>query len=221
MSSLALSRRAWLVKNGLLAGGITAISACGIPPLPSFGAPKPADALLWLRLAPDGTLQFFCPRAEMGQGIVTGLRQIVAEELGVAVNSIECRLPRTDQITAPPMTVGSQSMELFFRPTAEVASALRTELQKRLALQEGLAFDDITPRAAAFELPDGRRFRYRDLVAPSERTVLAAEIVTTPYTADETRLRSIDPVHAKRVIGRDNTPWDSTDTGHRPIHLQP
>src|SRR5262245_24745699 len=38
----------------------------------------------WIQVLPDNRIRLFVPKAEMGQGIHTGLAQMVAEELEVA-----------------------------------------------------------------------------------------------------------------------------------------
>ena len=75
----ALSRREFLKAAGWTAGGITVLSGCNaIPVLPSFSEPAAGAELAWVQLSPDGRVRFFCPRAEMGQGVMTSLPMLVA-----------------------------------------------------------------------------------------------------------------------------------------------
>ncbi|MGO4832755.1 molybdopterin cofactor-binding domain-containing protein, partial [Rhizobiaceae sp. 2RAB30] len=84
-----LSRRRFLLALGWGAAGITAMAGGAawalMPTLPPRNAPTPADAAAWISLRPDGTFELLSSRAEMGQGISTGLRQIAADELGVGL----------------------------------------------------------------------------------------------------------------------------------------
>ena len=43
----------------------------------------------WLRINPDGSATVFTGKVELGQGILTALRQIAAEELGLPLDRIE------------------------------------------------------------------------------------------------------------------------------------
>src|SRR5262245_41682846 len=64
----------------------------------------------WLRINRDGTVTVFPGKVEIGQGILTALAQIVAEELDVGLDRI--RLAPTDTSYSPDegMTSGSQSI---------------------------------------------------------------------------------------------------------------
>src|SRR5215510_8614869 len=65
----------------------------------------------WLRINRNGTVTVFPGKVEIGQGILTALSQIVAEELDVALERI--RLAPTDTSYSPNegTTSGSQSVQ--------------------------------------------------------------------------------------------------------------
>src|SRR5919206_2423732 len=50
---------------------------------------KQLDPLSWIQVLPDGRIRLLVPKAEMGQGIHTGLAQIAAEELEVPPECVE------------------------------------------------------------------------------------------------------------------------------------
>ncbi|MEM9624177.1 MAG: molybdopterin cofactor-binding domain-containing protein, partial [Pseudomonadota bacterium] len=133
-----LSRRAFLARCGWAGGGITVLSGCGlVPPLPTFGTSDAADIYTWVQLRPDGSVLFYLPRAEMGQGICTGLTQVVAEELNVALKEVNCQQQDTSVMQPCQMTVGSQSIENYYELTALAAASLRQQLHQRAAAQAG------------------------------------------------------------------------------------
>ena len=77
-----LSRRRFIVGSAAAGGGL----ALGLH-VP-FGlaqgaraAAEPAEINLWVAIRPDDTCVVRIARAEMGQGTLTGLAQLVAEEL--------------------------------------------------------------------------------------------------------------------------------------------
>jgi nicotinate dehydrogenase subunit B len=47
----------------------------------------------WIRLEPDETVTVFTGKAELGQGILTALAQIAAEELDVGLDKIRMGAP--------------------------------------------------------------------------------------------------------------------------------
>ncbi len=88
--SRALSRRSFLVTTGGL--GI-AVALGGLPDL-AYGATPAAAAAgdfrpnAWITIATDGTVSIIAPSVEMGQGIMTTLPLLVAEELDADWNRV-------------------------------------------------------------------------------------------------------------------------------------
>ena len=64
----------------------------------------------WLRINRDGTVTVFPGKVEIGQGILTALAQIVAEELDVALERIRLAPANTSYSPDEGMTSGSQSI---------------------------------------------------------------------------------------------------------------
>ncbi len=180
----SLSRRSFLKKTGWVAAGLTVTAAfaypfvrAAMPVLPTFGDPAPEDALTWIQAMPDGSIRFFCPRIEMGQGAGLGLTQVVAEELNVGPSEITCVAARTDQVPPFKMTVGSESIRNFFQPVSTAAAQLREALRAIAARETGLQPGQIKDARAGFELPDGTELTYAALV-PSEPLILPAAGLT-------------------------------------------
>jgi isoquinoline 1-oxidoreductase beta subunit len=76
-----ISRRTFIVATTALGGGL----AIGINPFSSAAAVRAADGspeiTAWVVIRPDDTVVVRIARSEMGQGSLTGLAQLVAEEL--------------------------------------------------------------------------------------------------------------------------------------------
>jgi isoquinoline 1-oxidoreductase beta subunit len=51
------------------------------------GEPRAVNA--WVRIAPDNTITILCARSEMGQGVVTAMPMLVAEELEVDLDQVK------------------------------------------------------------------------------------------------------------------------------------
>ena len=78
---MKLSRRMFLLSGATVGGGlIIGLQLNDKPPIPNSrqGSFQPNA---WLQILNDGQVIFQCDKAEMGQGILTGLATIIAEEL--------------------------------------------------------------------------------------------------------------------------------------------
>ena len=83
MSELELDRRQFLVTSGLITGGL--VLGCATDPrasaLPKARGGFAANA--WLQITPDDQVIFQLDKVEMGQGVLTALSTILAEELEI------------------------------------------------------------------------------------------------------------------------------------------
>lgn len=173
----SLSRRQFLVRSGWVASGVTVLSGCSlIPAMPTLDDPATEDGLAWVQALPDGSIRFYCPRMEMGQGASLGLAQVVAEELNVDQSAIDCVIADTDQIPPFKMTVGSESLFAFFEPVSYGAAHLREALRERAAKASGQPVERINDDRGGFLLGDGKRIDYADLV-PTTPMILTASTI--------------------------------------------
>src|ERR1700692_803401 len=81
--SPALSRRTFIVGSAAIAGGGLALGLnvpFGVDEAQAQGAAA-TEVNLWVAIKPDDTCVIRIARSEMGQGTITGLAQLVAEEL--------------------------------------------------------------------------------------------------------------------------------------------
>jgi isoquinoline 1-oxidoreductase beta subunit len=126
MSTPALSRRRFLQASG---AGLTVafLAGCALPVIPKRPAPTLGDAMGWVQ-ARDGRFVLFIPRVEMGQNVLTALKQIACEELGAGWDQVEARLPSTRDIARARATVGSDSIKDFALPLAQACAVLRDAL---------------------------------------------------------------------------------------------
>src|SRR5688500_3878464 len=65
----------------------------------------------WIRINPGGTVTVFTGKCELGQGILTALAQVAADELDVAYERIEMVSADTARTPNEGMTAGSLSVE--------------------------------------------------------------------------------------------------------------
>ncbi len=81
-----------------------------------------SDFNAFLRIVEDGKITCFTGKIEMGQGIVTSLPQMLAEELDAPVDSIHMIMGDTDLCPWDMGTFGSMSTR-FFGPSLRQAGA--------------------------------------------------------------------------------------------------
>jgi 3-hydroxyacyl-CoA dehydrogenase len=162
---LSLNRRNFLK---LIGGGIIVFFTCDAADL--FGQERrgpgyPTDFNAYLRIAEDGKVTVFSGKIEMGQGVITSLAQMAADELGVALESIDMVMGDTDLCPWDGGTWGSQSIQTFgpiMRAAAAEARAVLLELGaehlklpvSQLEAKDGKIADADFVIEAAFERED-------------------------------------------------------------------
>ena len=204
-----ISRRSFLKSTGWVAGGLTIVSVSGcslVPPLPAFGPSKPEDVRTWVQLQHNGVVRFYLPRAELGQGISTGLSQVVAEELGVSIGQIDCQYQHTGVMAPCQMTVGSQSIENYSELVALAAASLREQLRVRAAKKLAVGADELKLDDGGFSSTTGKYVAYPELLDDSEQVVFIGEQIETPKLLSQGTSnfkvigRSVEPVHIRRIV---------------------
>ena len=102
MTSISkINRRTFLISSAAIGGGF----ALGLR-LPPFGpavvraADGSPEITVWVVIRPDNTTVIRVVRAEMGQGTITGLAQLVAEELECNWNRVVIEYPTPGQSVA-------------------------------------------------------------------------------------------------------------------------
>jgi isoquinoline 1-oxidoreductase subunit beta len=99
--STNLSRRKFIVGSAAAAGGGLALGfpfPFSIPPAEAKSAGDAyAEVNAWVVIKPDGTCSIRIARSEMGQGTLTGLAQLVAEELECGWKNVTTESPTPGQ----------------------------------------------------------------------------------------------------------------------------
>jgi isoquinoline 1-oxidoreductase len=154
MSAELQSRREFLKRFG---GGIAVFVAFG-GNLPVVGRAEaqsrsaPTDFNAFLRIAEDGRVTCLTGKIEMGQGPITSLAQMMADELDVSYEMVDMVMGDTDLCPWDPGTWGSLTTRAFgpvLRAAAAEARAVLLELGAealrvpitRLKIKDGVIFD--------------------------------------------------------------------------------
>ena len=97
----------------------------------------------WVHIAPDDTVTLYIHKAEMGQGTVTSLAQILAEELECDWTKIRTAFPGVDKGYGPSQGVfGSTSIRQSWGPLRNAGATARQMLQFAAAAKWNVSPDD-------------------------------------------------------------------------------
>jgi len=119
----------------------------------------------WLRVNRDGTVTAFPGKVEIGQGILTALAQIVAEELDVSLERV--RLAPTDTRYSPDegMTSGSMSITDGGAALRYAAAEARELLLQRAATRLGVSLEQLSVADGVVSARSGGSITYWDLTS--------------------------------------------------------
>ena len=166
-----VTRREFVRDAGGLVIGFTMLDSALAPRLlaqtPVAVAPSPTKLESWLHVLPDGGVQVFTGKLEIGMGVDTALTQIVAEELDLTPSRVKFVFGDTATTVDQGGVGGSTSVSQGARPLRNVAAAARAALVQRASQQLGVPVDQlqvangvVTARADA-----SKRTSYGELAA--------------------------------------------------------
>ena len=108
----------------------------------------------WIRFEPDRTVRLAVGKVELGQGNVTALAQIAADELDVAPERIAVLSGDTEEAPDEGQTTGSQSIEVSGRSVRLVSAELRARVLDRLAQRLNCSPAELTVENGVFRRGD-------------------------------------------------------------------
>ena len=117
----------------------------------------------WLRINADGSVTVFTGKVELGQGIVTALAQIAAEELEVPLARVTMISGDTGQTPNEGQTAGSQSIEQSGTALRMAGAEVRALLIDLAAKKLGVAAATLKITDGVIHAPDGRKVGYGEL----------------------------------------------------------
>jgi isoquinoline 1-oxidoreductase len=155
----------------------------------------PEDFNAYLRIGDNGRISCFTGKIEMGQGIITSLAQMLADELEVKLDSVDMVMGDTDQCPWDMGTFGSMTTRFFgpaLRAAAAEAKVVLTELaaedlkvpKDRLIAKEGIVYDrtDVKKKVTYGQLAKDRiiaRHARTDVKTASEFNIIGESYLRT------------------------------------------
>lgn len=218
---VGLSRRGTLRAMAVAGGGL----ALGVPVLEpgramaQAGLPgAPADAFVyWLEISEDNLVTVNIHLAEMGQGIMTSVAMLVAEELEADWSQVRTRAAPNGAAyfnrgygTPSESTGGSASIRGAFGHSREVGAAAREMLRQAAANRWGVPVPETRAKLSRIHHePTGRAFTYGELAADAAMLEPPPDILLKPksqWTLIGTSLKRVDTpakVDGSAVYGTD------------------
>ncbi len=166
-----LSRRRFLQAGAAAGGGL--LIGIMLPPLAGralAGGPAAFQPNAFIRIAPDNTVTIIVGQSEMGQGVLTSLPQLIADELDAdwALVRVE-QGPASADFARPGRDVqstgGSSSVRLFMRPLREAGAAGRQMLLAAAAQTWNVEASTCRSERSHILHPSGKRASYGELSA--------------------------------------------------------
>jgi len=153
----------------------------------------PEDFNAYLRIGPDCEVTCFTGKIEMGQGVVTSLAQMLADELDVVLESVDMVMGDTDRCPWDMGTFGSMSTRFFGPPLREAGAKARAVLielaseqlkvpAERLVAKEGTIFDknDSKKRVTYGRLAKGKKIVRSAKGEPTLKTSAEFKVMGKP-----------------------------------------
>ncbi len=178
MTDKGLSRRRFTQSLGVV------VASFALAPRAAFGqAPGTLPFSLrnnrrlegWIRLEADETVTVFTGKAELGQGILTALAQIAAEELDVGFDKIRMVSADTSRGPDEQYTFGSQSVEQSGSALRAASAQARGILLSAAARRFGAQPEDLQIKLGIIASPDGKRATFWE-VASADPDLLKGDI---------------------------------------------
>src|SRR5262245_52724140 len=177
MNSHALTRRAFLTTavaagGGLLIGRLLESELLATTATTQSATDVPMNA--WIRISPDDVVTLISSQSEMGQGIMTTLPAVLAEELGADWSRVKIELSPT----APPyrnprinwqFTGNSESTTGFFELLRTMGASARDMLIMAAANRWGVAEECFTENSKVIHKPTGRSIKFGDVAEDAAR----------------------------------------------------
>ena len=120
----------------------------------------------WIRMLPDGTVEMFTDKVEVGMGVPTGFAQFVADELDVPFDAVKPMLGDTQQTVSAGGVGGSFSTFRGNFAIRNAAAEMRAILLNAAAQRLGVAPSQLTVRNGVIAVSGdaSKTMRYTDVL---------------------------------------------------------
>jgi isoquinoline 1-oxidoreductase len=158
-----------------------------------FRPQLPEDFNAFLRIKEDGRVSCFTGKIEMGQGVITSLAQMLADELDIRLDSVDMVMGDTDLCPWDMGTFGSMTTRFFGPPLREAAAEAKAVLKElaseqlqvpvaQLETKDGVIFDKTQSKnqVTYAQLTNGKKIARKLDKKPAVESVSEFTIVNKP-----------------------------------------
>ncbi|MDH3446010.1 MAG: xanthine dehydrogenase family protein molybdopterin-binding subunit, partial [Deltaproteobacteria bacterium] len=206
-----LSRRGFL-KAGIAAGGLLlGFHTPGLKRLASGASSEQATLNSWVRIAGDGSVTIIVGQSEMGQGIMTSVPMIIADELEAEWSKVRVEQAPANPVYGDPRrggdqsTNGSRSIRNLMPIWRRAGAAAKEMLVAAAAKEWGVSADEcVAEQNIVTHRPSGRKLTYGEL----------ADKAAALPVPKEPKLKSPDQFrYIGKAVARVDTPMKVTGQG--------
>ncbi len=198
--SSGMKRRSFIK---LLGGGVFVLFYVGDPfKLLAQRQQLPEDFNAFLRIDEEGMVSCFTGKIEMGQGVITSLAQMLADELEVPYDRVEMVMGDTDLCPWDMGTFGSMTTRFFGPPLRAAAAKARNVLTdlasehlnlppSQLTIKDGIVMDQHNPehRVAYSQLTRGKKIEKQVTETPPLEEYTNFTVVGKPKLRRDSRAK--------------------------------
>jgi len=138
----------------------------------------------WVSIAPDGSISIMSPATEMGQGSMTSLPRIIAEELDADWDKVRIvPAPPIDEVYGNPgfqgmlYTAGSNAVRSYYDPLRIFGAQVRRVLLDNAAKKLNVPVAELTTQpSVVVHAKSGRKLTYGEIAAFAEVPAKAPDI---------------------------------------------
>ncbi len=181
--NIKLSRRTFIVSAGASGAGLVLGLTLPVSGRAKAGVAVTEEVNAWVVVQPDDTVVIRIARSEMGQGTLTGLAQMVAEELECDWNKVTWEYPTPgenlarDRVWGSFATGGSRGIRGSHQYVREGGAAARMMLVEAAAMQWQVPVAECSAANSVItHAPSGRRTTYGKVATAAARLVPPTEI---------------------------------------------
>ncbi len=192
-----VSRREFLKSTGIAGGGLmlsigldgagrfggsSAAAQEAMPATEAPKAPKIYPPAAFVRIGEDDRITIVVGKLEFGQGVLTSMPMLVAEELDCDWSKVHSEHARADPVYGHPQfgmqfTGGSMSIASSYRQMRTIGAAARQMLIGAAAQRWGIAPEKVgTRRGVVFERSGKRTLRFGQLAADAMNLPVPGEV---------------------------------------------
>ncbi|HJQ61981.1 MAG TPA: molybdopterin cofactor-binding domain-containing protein [Burkholderiales bacterium] len=222
--AVVIGRRRFMVG----AAGLTFGIAVGVPSLLKLAsgeaqaaAAKDVALNAWVTLSTDGTVTIMSPAAEMGQGSLTALPVILADEMDADWSKVKIvPAPPRGKLYGNPAfggeqyTAGSATVRGYFNSLRQFGAQVRYVLMDNVARQWSVPIAELaTQPGAVVHAQSGRTISYGEIASFAKVPAQAPEVEVEPVSKAQFRLVGKD-------VGRVDVPGKANGTAPYSIDVQ-